>query len=308
MKNPRLFLLTLLASLVSVAAGAQNLSDLRIGEVLCENTSGLTDGFGQRNGWIEIFNNSNGTVKFGGCYLTDDANNLKKYHIPTSDRSTQVGPRQSVVFYASGNSSQGTYYTNFTIERGETIYLVSNDGRTIIDTIDIPNDLPADKSVVKYPVGIKEMDFEVRINDKPSPGAYNGDVDAKTKSEIIKEKDPHGWVLTLISVMVVFTALLILAFIFGWIGKWNSTGKDGSAPKTKVKASAKAGKKDEVAAAIALALQQEFGGEVYAAIAMALDDYLGNGIHDDESFVITIVPSANGNWNDKTQTFRQLPR
>ena len=307
MKHPRHILLVLLASLLPVAAGAQNLSDLRIGEVLCENTSGLTDGFGQRNGWIELFNNSNGTVKFGGCYLTDDASNLKKYHIPTSDRSTQVGPRQSVVFFASGNSSQGTYYTNFTIERGETIYLVSNDGRTIIDSITVPADLPADKSVVKYPVGIKEMDFDVRINDNPSPGAYNGDVDAKTKSEVMKEKDPHGWVLSLIAVTVVFSALLILAFIFGWIGKWNNKDKAGAAPKVKAR-KMKADVPDEVAAAISMALQQEFSDEVYAAIALALDDYLGTGIHDEESFVITIVPSQNGNWSDKTQTFRQLPR
>ena len=284
MKHPRFIIIALLAGLTAFSAGAQNLSDLRIGEVLCENTSGLVDGFGQRNGWIELFNNSNGTVKFGGCYLS------------------QVGPRQSVVFYASGNSSQGTYYTNFTVEKGETVYLVSNDGRTIIDQMEIPAGLPADQSVAKVPVGIKEMDFEVRINGKPSPGAYNGDVDAKTKSEVIKEKDPHGWVLTLISVMVVFSALLILAFIFGWIGKWNKRSKEAPAPK--------AGKKvnDEIAAAISMALQQELGEEVYAAIALALDDYLGTGVHDAESFFITIVPSQNGNWNDKTQNFRQLPR
>ena len=302
MKHPRFIIIALLAGLTAFSAGAQNLSDLRIGEVLCENTSGLIDGFGQRNGWIELFNNSNGTVKFGGCYLSDDASNLKKYHIPSSDRSTQVGPRQSVVFYASGNSSQGTYYTNFTVEKGETVYLVSNDGRTIIDQMEIPAGLPADQSVAKVPVGIKEMDFEVRVNGKPSPGAYNGDVDAKTKSEVIKEKDPHGWVLTLISVMVVFSALLILAFIFGWIGKWNKRSKEAPAPK--------AGKKvtDEIAAAISMALQQELGEEVYAAIALALDDYLGTGVHDAESFFITIVPSQNGNWNDKTQNFRQLPR
>ena len=302
MKHPRHIIISLLAGFAALAAGAQNPSDLRIGEVLCENTSGLVDGFGNRNGWIEIFNNSNGTVKFGGCYLTDDASNLKKYHIPSSDRSTQVGPRQSIVFYAGGNASLGTYYTNFTVEKGETVYLVSNDGRTIIDRMDIPTDLPADKSIAKIPVGIKEMDFEVRVNDKPSPGSYNGDVDAKTKSEIIKEKDPHGWVLTLISVMVVFSALLILAFIFGWIGRWNGKGKVKPAPKAKGKVP------DEIAAAISLALRQELGGEVYAAIALALDDYLGTGVHDAESFFITIVPSQNGNWNDKTQTFRQLPR
>ncbi len=285
--------------------GAQNLTDLRIGEVLVENTNGLTDGYGQRTGWVEIFNNSYGSVKFAGCYLSDDKDNLRKYHIPASDATTTLGPRQSVVFYASGNSSQGTYYTNFTLRKGSTVYLVSNDGRTIIDTIDIPADLPADNSVVKVPTGVKMMDFETTVTDKPTPGSYNGDVDAKTNSQIMKEKDPHGWVLTLISVSVVFIALTILAFIFGWIGNAN---KKATSQKPAEPSKKKEDMTPEVAAAISMALSREFGGEVYAAIATAIDDYLGGGIHDEESFVITIRPSEASNWNSKIQNFRQSPR
>ena len=307
MANKRIFLLSILA-FVAAAAGAQNLSDLRIGEVLVENTCGLVDDYGQRNGWIEIFNSSNGTVKFGGCYLSDDKGNLRKYHIPTSDRSTQVGPRQSVVFHASGNASQGTYHTNFTLRPGSTVYLVSNDGRTVIDELTVPADLPADHSIVRVPVGVKEMDFETRVNDKPTPGMYNGDLDAKTKSQVMKEKDPHGWVLTLISVMVVFTALIILAFIFGWIGNYNKRIASGTARKPKAKKSKAGELTPEIAAAISMALAQEYGGEVYAAIALALDDYLGGGVHDEESFVITIRPSSGSSWADKAQNFRRLPR
>lgn len=250
MKRSGRLILSAVLLFSGLALGAQNLSDLRIGEVLVENTNGLTDGYGQRTGWIEIFNNSYGSVKFAGCYLSDDKDNLRKYHIPASDASTILKPRQSVVFYTSGNASQGTYYTNFTLRNGSTIYLVSNDGRTIIDTIDIPADLPSDCSVVKVPTGVKMMDFETKVTDKPTPGSYNGDVDAKTNSQIMKEKDPHGWVLTLISVSVVFIALTILAFIFGWIGNAN---KKTAAPKA-TKA-AKPSKKNgnmtpEIAAAI----------------------------------------------------------
>ena len=301
MRHSRIFITYILLLLAAASLGAQNPSDLLIGEVLVENTCGLTDGFGQRNGWIELFNTSNGTVKFGGCYLSDDKANLKKYHIPTSDRSAQLGPRQSVVFYASGNSSQGTFYTNFTLRRGTTLYLVSNDGRTIIDQIDIPSDLPADCSVIREPTGVKAMDFITSTSQKPSPGSYNGNVDAKTKSEVMKETDPHGWVLTLIAVMVVFTALLILAFIFGWVGNLNKRPKkDKVEPKGQVT--------PEIAAAITMALSQESGGEVYAAIALALDDFIRGGIHDTESFIITIKPSAGSTWADKAQNFRQLPR
>ena len=64
----------------------------------------------------------------------------------------------------------------------------------------------------------------------------------------------------------------------------------------------------EVAAAITMALSQEYGGEVYAAIALALDDYIGGGVHDAESYVITIKPTPCSRWNEKTQNFRQLTR
>mgnify|MGYP002627194071 CR=1 FL=1 len=310
MRNYRIFILSILSLLASATLSAQNLTDLLIGEVLVENTCGIEDGFGQRNGWIELFNTSSGTVKFGGCYLSDDKSDLKKYHIPTSDRAAQIGPRQSIVFYASGNATQGTFYTNFQLRKGSTIYLVSNDGRTIIDQVEIPSDLPADCSVVRIPTGIRGMDFVSEISSKPTPGSYNGDVDAKTKSQIMKETDPHGFVLTLIAVLVVFTALIILAFIFGWIGRLNKREKGAPKKVKKVKKAAlqEGAMTPEIAAAISMALSQEFGGEVYAAIALALDDYLGGGVHDAESFVITINPTQGSTWADKAQNFRQLPR
>ena len=309
MRHSRIFILSILSLFATVLLHAQNMSDLLIGEVLVENTCGILDGSGQRNGWIEMFNTSNGTVKFGGCYLSDDKADLKKYHIPTSDRSAQLGPRQSVVFYTSGDSSQGTFYTNFKLRKGTTLYLVSNDGKTIIDEVEIPADLPADHSVMRVPTGVKAMDFVTRISDRPTPGSYNGDVDAKSKSEVMKEKDPHGWVLTLIAVMVVFTALLILSFIFGRIGNYHKGTKSEKPKKVKKTRKAKEGEiTPEIAAAISLALSQGFGGEIYAAIALALHDYIGGGIHDTESFIITINPTPGSTWADKAQNFRQLPR
>lgn len=42
------------------------------------------------------------------------------------------------------------------------------------------------------------------------------------------------------------------------------------------------------AAAIALALDMEFNGEICAAIGMALHQYFEDTVHDMESYVITI--------------------
>jgi Na+-transporting methylmalonyl-CoA/oxaloacetate decarboxylase gamma subunit len=115
------------------------------------------------------------------------------------------------------------------------------------------------------------------------------------------QTDPHGWTLTLISVTTVFAALIILYFIYNFSGNIFS-GKYKRKPK------AKKGTPDaEVAAAIALALDMEQGGDDYAAIATAVHLYLTESVHDVEPGIVTIVrtPSA---WNSKSLNFRKLPR
>ena len=115
--------------------------------------------------------------------------------------------------------------------------------------------------------------------------------------------DPHGWTLTLISVSVVFAALIVLYFVYSFSGGIFS-GKFKRAPKPKK--AAKGTPDDEVAAAIALALDMENGGDVYAAIATAVHLYLNDAVHDVEPGIITIVRKESG-WNNKALTFRQLP-
>ena len=117
--------------------------------------------------------------------------------------------------------------------------------------------------------------------------------------------DPHGWTLTIISVSVVFAALIILYFLYSLSGDIFS-GKFKRERKPK---KAKGGKMDgEMAAAIAMALDAEMGGEAEAAIAMAMHLYLTEAIHDSEPFVITIRKNPASAWNDRTSNFRKTVR
>lgn len=305
----RKFLLFSLALLTAAAGYAQNVSDLVIAEVLAEpDSTGVIDDYGRREGWIEIFNTSMGTVKFGGCYLTDDPADLKKSLIPKNDLATQLGPRQSKIFYASGRTHDGTFYCDFTLAPGKTVYLVSNDGRTIIDQVTIPEDLPAGKSVAKLATDAKGLEFETVAPCDPTPGAYNGDPTAASKSDQMAERDPHGWILTLVSVIVVFSALAILWFFFWLLFERPAKRKAASAPAAPKKKAASGTPDGEVAAAIALALDMEESGDVYAAIALALHLELGATAHDAESFVLTIRPTPNSAWNNPADGFRRLPR
>ena len=109
------------------------------------------------------------------------------------------------------------------------------------------------------------------------------------KSAEMAAKDPHGAIITLVSVSVVFVALVILYFAYSFICKLSSGQISMKMPEMVKKEGKTKGASDrEVAAAIAMALDQEMNGEVHAAISMALHQYLNDTVHDMESYIITI--------------------
>lgn len=121
-------------------------------------------------------------------------------------------------------------------------------------------------------------------------------------AERMAQTDPHGWTLTLISICVVFIALVILFFLYSLSGKI-FTGKIRIGRKKEEAAGA--GDEAAVAAAIALALDAETGrGDEAAAIALALHLYMNDGVHDIEPGIITIRHKASG-WDDKQRNFRK---
>lgn len=105
------------------------------------------------------------------------------------------------------------------------------------------------------------------------------------KSADMAVKDPHGLIITLVSVAVVFTALIVLYLAYSMIGK----AVNGRFSLKKTCRTAKSGVPSaEEAAAIAMALDQELDGETYAAIGLAMHQYLNDTVHDSESYIITI--------------------
>ena len=305
-------ILTILALLLCFTSlRAQNVIDLILSEALAApDSTGIVDDYGRQGGWIEIFNTSQGTVNFAGCYLTDDRSNLTKSLIPKGDLKTKLGPRQTTLIYASGRGKDGTFYCNFQVRPGTTLYLVSNDGRTIIDSLQVPASLPRGMSVSKQAFDLRQKKFEPLPEPTvPSPGIYNGDLSSATKAQSMAEKDPHGGILSLVAVTVVFSALALLWLLF-WLffdRPAKRKAKEKAAPKKAPKAQATGSPDDEIAAVIALALDMEQGGDVYAAITLAMDLYFSDTVHDAESFVLTMRPQAASAWNDKKQNFRKLP-
>ena len=108
------------------------------------------------------------------------------------------------------------------------------------------------------------------------------------KSAEMAARDPHGIIITVVSVAVVFTALVVLYFAYTFVGKavngkidWKSLVR-----RFKRKSKGKGMPSEEEAAAIAMALDQELNGETYAAIGLALHQYLNDTVHDKDAIDI----------------------
>ena len=199
MNKLRFILVSGLAVTLSIfTLSAQSQSDMRLNELLIHNETNFEDDFGFHNGWFEIFNTSFGTVNIGGCFLSNDPDNLKKYIIPKGDVLTQIKPRQHILFWADNNPYHGTFHINFTLEESDTIYFVASDGRTVIDKIAVPKNLGVDQSYGRIEDGIGSTDGSGEgwsVMPWTSPSTNNAGVDEETKSQIMARHRHAGGIL-----------------------------------------------------------------------------------------------------------------
>lgn len=322
-KLTKIFLL--LGVLITVSSlQAQNMSDMRLNEIVVTNTEGYVDDYGNRSGWIELFNTSYGTVDVGGCYLTDDPNNLKKYMIPKGDVLTKVKPRQHILFYADNLPDRGTFHISFTLDGSKEILFVSSDGRTIVDKIKLPQ-IPENKSFGRlkdgegahepvhfmkksYFLAQKEaasgLDGGWGIIDRVTPSSNNVIQDGQSKSLAMLESDPYGIIMAITAMSVVFLALLLLYVIFRYIGKYSI---QRTAENAKKAAGAAIATEEKQAAATS----GDISAEVYAAIAMAFHCYkIDSEAHDIENTILTInkVSKSYSPWSSKIYSLRETPQ
>jgi len=270
---------------------AQNATDFRFNEILVLNDSNYVDDFGQHSPWIEIFNSSYSNINIGGCYLTDDLNNPTKYWIPTGDPATIVSPRGYIVFWADEKPTRGIFHLNFKLDGAKTIALFDANGRTLIDQLEI---VPGQKVDVSYgPESDKSSEWS--FLDHSTPGANNNHSRQASSGDKFVEMDPYGIGMTMIAMMVVFTALATLFIIYKNIGRL-------FVRKAMSQKSAEPGQK-------ATTPLEELSGEVNAAIAMALYLY-ENESHDYENTVLTIqkVSKNYSPWSSKIYTLRKTYR
>jgi hypothetical protein len=276
----------------------QSAIDLRFSEVLVYNDSLNVDNFGKHSSWIEIFNSSYNTVDIGGCYITNDLSNPTKYWIPTGDPSTRLQSRCYMVFWADNKPSRGILHLNFTITESDTLALFDANGKTLIDKLIIPS---PQYSNMSYGLILDENEIGEEVAvwkylDKITPASANDHTRKASSGERFVKMDPTGVGMAAIAMMVVFTSLALLYFVF------KSTGNYFTRAAAKKSAST-ADFGDATVKSV------DLSGEVSAAISLSLYMYSSN-LHDQENTVLTIkkVARTYSPWSSKIYSLRKYPR
>ena len=294
MINKKIGVLLLFMLLCSLGMQAQRTTSVKINEVLVINEENFVDDYGKRHAWIELFNNSAGTVNLAGCYLTNDKTNPKMYMIPKGDVLTKVPPRQHTLFWTDGQADRGTFHVNFILDPNKENYiaLYDADGTTLIDEVVIPAGQQAD---ISYGLDMDGTGTWKTLT-KVTPSTNNVTLDSNAKIENFQVNDSWGIGMTVTAMAVVFLGLLVLFLVFKQIGN------------AAIKASQRNAKKAAGAGATVAANAGQESGEIFAAIATALYE-MSDDNHDIENTVLTIrkVQRSYSPWSSKIYTLRQTP-
>ena len=312
MNNFRLLLSGLLLASTS-AVMAQGARNIRLNEVMTNNTASIQDEYGQREAWIELENTSFTTYNIRGMYLTTDRSVLnpemtvperikRMTIIPNGEPRTQIGGRQHIVFFGNSNPAQGKLHLSLKVPMSEPVWIGFYNGNAeeLIDSVTVPA-LAADQSYARH-----GNQWSVKSAENVTPGIENFIKTDETKDAKLKREDPHGIGITLLAMGIVFFCLALL-FIFFWIFGVIMNHLDTAKKVANTQPIKPITKTVEITHDLAHAtgniLQDGLGKkgidkEVYiAVISMALKQYQDD-VHDVESGIITIKTKDTG-WSDE---------
>lgn len=275
----------------SIGVYAQRVTSMRINEVLVVNEDNFVDDYGKRSGWVELYNGSSGTVNIGGCFLTDEKGNPRKYAIPKGDILTKIPPKQHVLFWADGLANRGTFHLSFKLDLTKENYiaLYDTDGKTLVDEIIIPAGQKPDVSYGR----VVDGEVDLAILPKVTPSTNNVTLDTNEKIDNFKTNDPWGVGMTITAMSVVFLGLMLLYLSFKFVGK--------AAISASQRRAAKASGETVVDKST-----EPVSGEIYAAIFTALYEATED-VHDIENTVLTINKVARNYspWSSKIYGLRE---
>lgn len=116
-----------------VLGGTAGGGPLVINEVMAVNTSTVTDPNGAYEDWIELFNNSAGTIDLSGYFLSDKADNPTKYEIP---QGVTIPAFSYLIFWADEDGVDGATHCNFKLSADGELVTLYSPALVLIDSVE----------------------------------------------------------------------------------------------------------------------------------------------------------------------------
>ena len=313
---------------------AQGARSIRITEVMTDNRTSIVDEYGKHKPWVEISNSSFTTYNVRGMFLTTDRRVLNKnmspeerrklmVPLPNNEPRTTLAGKKSIIIYDHGFGNKasmgskpnaeyhdihggeaGPFQLNLFLHPHMSNWIGLYDGNAVdlIDSVSVPS-LHTDQS---YELNRDFKTWSKANFDDITPGYLPQHV-GLSKSQILKQQDPHGIGIAILSMGIVFSCLALL-FVFFWAFGAYMKHKQRIARATEKHATLlyKTGKKtievtSEISHKTNVMLKdglktKGIDKEIYmAVISLALQEYLED-VHDIEPGIITIKPKQT-RWN-----------
>ena len=130
--------------------------------------TGITDAYGEREDWIELFNPTGSTIDLTGWYLSDKASNLTKWMIPSGSINASGF---KMIFCSKRNIVNGNqYHPNFNLSQTEGDWVIlSNNFGNVVDSFKIVHMTKANHSVGRSTNGAPDF----KLFTTPTPNAAN---------------------------------------------------------------------------------------------------------------------------------------
>ena len=112
---------------------------LVINEVMASNKTNLSDGFGENDDWIELYNAGDSAIDIGNFFITDNINNPTKHQIPsTKPYWTTIDSGQRIILWVDGDDEQGTRHLNFNLAQKGGFIAIFDSDTNLIDQLNYP--------------------------------------------------------------------------------------------------------------------------------------------------------------------------
>jgi hypothetical protein len=132
-----------------------NPGDVVINELLADNENGEVDEAGEREDWLELYNNTNQPISLLGLYLSDEPANRSKWAFPAN---VSIPAQGYLIVWLDNDDLQGPFHANFKLAAGGESLILSDGASIVIDEVSFGQQLP-DITFGRYPNGTGSFTF-----------------------------------------------------------------------------------------------------------------------------------------------------